>query len=191
MSETNVTNRTTSYATEPITLSAISTEEIFIAEHDHSLFDTLEQLPQHRELSYKFIIFIEGSSSFAIVGQAPKGLWSIDQGSVLVMRLKGNDGSYGTILFKNPKTGEAFSAILGVHNWRVWSDISFAKGKESAKTIHERYDFEKGECGQVRLKGLDWVKKRSTDPEKTFVMTSRQTTTAGNVAKYTVKIKVG
>lgn len=180
---TSVGGHTTNHG-KSIERSGVFIQQISVAEDDPSLFDTIEA-SLDKISSYKFIIDISGCNSYKTIDRTPANFWPDD----LILKLKAS-GNYGTILFQNSVTGEAFAAVLGVHNWRVWSDIAVAKDSESAAMIHASYDFWKGEHGQFRWKGLDWVKKpRNKKQNSHIVMTVRkEQADVDHQATYVVKI---
>ncbi|KAL5372029.1 hypothetical protein DPSP01_013802 [Paraphaeosphaeria sporulosa] len=64
-----------------------------------------------------------------------------------------DSGAYGGALFGNTMTGEHFVAILGVHNWKVWLDVTEIEPHESFEDVveeyyhfRERHDPEKENC---------------------------------------------
>lgn len=48
-------------------------------------------------------------------------------------------GQYGGLLFNNTESGEQFIVILGIHNWKVWLDITDISTDETFKSVVEEY----------------------------------------------------
>jgi hypothetical protein len=48
-------------------------------------------------------------------------------------------GQYGGLLFNNTESGQQFIVILGIHNWKVWLDITDISTDETFKSVVEEY----------------------------------------------------
>jgi len=169
-----------------IKTSDLSIREVFITDNDPSIFNTFDTLPTG-VCAREFVVDISGCGSFKVVDRAPTSLWSDE----LVMETKAGDKStHGVILLWDSTTGEAFAAIFGVYNSRLWSDITMVEKNESADMLLDRYDHRRWKDVNSHLRGLDWVKKpRKEKPENSILMTLRkQYANADNKATYAVKI---
>ncbi|KAK5558100.1 hypothetical protein LTR46_004279 [Exophiala xenobiotica] len=48
-------------------------------------------------------------------------------------------GQYGGLRFNNTESGEEFSVILGIHNWKAWLDITNIGTNETFESVVEEY----------------------------------------------------
>ena len=76
-------------------------------------------------------------------------------------------GQYGGLLFNNTESGEQFIVILGIHNWKVWLDITDIGTDETFKGVveeyyhyHKAHDYNNSRCSCRSLRNsLDRIAK--------------------------------
>lgn len=76
-------------------------------------------------------------------------------------------GQYGGLQFHNTESDEQFVVVLGIHNWKVWLDITDIGTDENFESVVEEYyhyrkahDYDKDRCRcQSQWMGLDRVSK--------------------------------
>jgi hypothetical protein len=60
-------------------------------------------------------------------------------------------GQYGGLLFNNRESGEQFIVISGIHNWKVWLDITDIGTDETFESVvEEYYHYQKAHDNKIR-----------------------------------------
>ena len=102
---------------------------------------------------YTFIVKTTISEHRLAISEAiPSDFWDEERGG---MRLSMNgSGTSGIIMFKD-KTEEKFAVMLGVHNYKVWTDVVTDFGNETTQSIRDSYYREGGRGATLWLNRTD------------------------------------
>ncbi|KAF4930545.1 Vegetative incompatibility protein HET-E-1 [Colletotrichum fructicola] len=124
----------------PAVFNEMEDREVYIAPTGPRNFNTTDWLPTDRLTQYTF--FIEPSMTpnnhpdFRLIGSGT-AQWVFGPGG-LELRLK-HSGSRGAMLLRHPLGGNQFVVMLGVHNWRVWTNIVPFNAAENLQDFSDTY----------------------------------------------------
>jgi hypothetical protein len=163
-----------------IDLQSVTIEDIYITDGDHSLLSTPKLGYYWRILVA--IMQVPSSSQFKFVDRYPPDRYLLENSPLQLQKpirlrepikiLCGND-NYSVLSFQDPSTGWRFSAVFGIFDERMWSDIVILAQNETAEMIYRDYSDSTG-LRRSRCKHCDWVKKRLAGDTGNVLLTARE-----------------
>ncbi|KAF1995521.1 HET domain-containing protein [Amniculicola lignicola CBS 123094] len=79
---------------------------------------------------------------------------SLDDGILVLTLIR--SGQYAGLWFKNAESGDQFTVVLGVHNWKSWLDITDIGADESLESVVDEYYHFRKTCNRMCRCGPPW-----------------------------------
>lgn len=175
-----------------IDLQSITIEDIYITDGDPSLLSTPK--PGSSWHIQVVMMQVPSSSQFKFVDRYPLDPYPPENSPLQLqkpIRLRGpieifcGNDNYSVLSFHDPCTGWRFSAVFGIFDERMWSDIVILAQNETAEKTYRDYSDSTG-LGRSRYKHCDWVKKRLAGDTGNVLLTGREIEDGKVVVKITV-----
>jgi hypothetical protein len=175
-----------------IDLQSITIEDIYITDGDPSLLSTPK--PGSSWHIQVVMMQVPSSSQFKFVDRYPLSPYPPENSPLQLqkpIRLRGpieifcGNDNYSVLSFQDPSTGWRFSAVFGIFDERMWSDIVILAQNETAEKTYRDYSDSTG-LGRSRYKHCDWVKKRLAGDTGNVLLTGREMEDGKVVVKITV-----